>query len=120
MVKEIAFTAYPAKDVASLRAFYADKLGLKFGTPFSENGVEKYVDAPVGSGWFALMTTEWIGDTPAASIAFEVDDVEKAFVDLRAAGVDAGDIHDTSVCKLGSFSDPEGNRVTLHQITVPH
>ena len=28
MIKEIAFTAYPAKDVAALRKWYEDKLGL--------------------------------------------------------------------------------------------
>lgn len=120
MVKDIAFTGYPAKDVAKLRSFYTDKLGLKFGQPYAEDGVEKYADAQVGGGWFALITTEWAGDTPANSIAFEVDDVEKAFADLRAAGVGVGEVHDTSVCKMGSFTDPEGNRVTLHQITVPH
>ncbi len=120
MVKEIAFTAYPAKNVAKLRAFYAQNLGIAFNPPFSEDGVEKYAEAQVGSGWFAIMTTAWIGETPATSIAFEVDDVEKAFADLRSAGVQAGEIHDTSVCKLGSFTDPEGNKVTLHQTTMPH
>ena len=29
MIKEIAFTAYPAKDVAGLRKWYEEKLGLK-------------------------------------------------------------------------------------------
>ena len=120
MVKEIAFTAYPAKNVASLRSFYSDRLGLTFGQPYAEDGVEKYADAQIGNGWFALITTEWAGDARASSIAFEVDDVEKAFADLRAAGVTVGEVHDTSVCKMGTFTDPEGNTVTLHQITVPH
>ena len=120
MIKEIAFTAYPAKDVAKLRSFYTDKLGIKFGQPYSEDGIEKYADAQIGNGWFAIITSEWAGDGTAASIAFEVDDVDKAFADLRAAGVSVGEIHDTSVCKMGSFTDLEGNRVTLHQITVPH
>ena len=30
MIKEIAFTAYPAKDVATMRKWYEDKLGLAF------------------------------------------------------------------------------------------
>jgi predicted enzyme related to lactoylglutathione lyase len=120
VVKEIAFTAYPAKDVAKLRAFYSERLGLQFGEPYTEDGVEKYADAKVGNGWFSLITTEWAGEAPARSIAFEVDDVEKSFADLRAAGIAAGEIHDTTVCKMGTFNDPEGNTVTLHQITVPH
>lgn len=120
MVKEIAFTGYPAKDVAKLRSFYAERLGLQFGQPYAEEGVEKYADAQIGGGWFALITTEWAGDAPASSIAFEVEDVDKAFADLRVAGVSVGEVHDTSVCKMGSFTDPEGNRVTLHQTTVEH
>ena len=42
MIKEIAFTVYPAKDVAGLRKWYEDKLGLKFTGPYEEEGVEKY------------------------------------------------------------------------------
>lgn len=120
MVKDIAFTAYPAKDVASLRAFYTDTLGLKFGTPFSEEGVEKYVDAQVGGGWFAIMTADWAEIAPVGGLAFEVDDIEKTVEDLKAKDVEVGNIYDTSVCKLSSFNDPEGNKVTLHQMTVPH
>lgn len=118
MVKDIAFTAYPAKDVAALRDFYARTLGLSFTGPFSEEGVLKYDEAQVGSGWFAVITNEWVGDAPAASIAFEVDDIEKTIEDLKAHGVAAGNVYDTSVCKMSSFDDPEGNKVTLHQITV--
>ena len=51
MIKEIAFTAYPAKDVAGLRKWYEDKLGLKFSGPYEEDGVEKYNEANVGGGY---------------------------------------------------------------------
>lgn len=120
MVKDIAFTAYPARDVQALRAFYADALGLNFTGPFEEGGVLKYDEARVGTGWFSVMTSEWGLSGPAASIAFEVDDIEKSFAELRAKGVKTDEIHDTPVCRLGSFTDPEGNKVTLHQTTVPH
>lgn len=120
MVKDIAFTAYPAKDVEKLRAFYSDVLGLKFSGPYAEEGVLKYDEAQVGNSWFSVMTTEWGGAAPAGSVAFEVDDIEKSFADLRTKGIKTEEIHQTPVCKLGSFTDPEGNKVTLHQITVPH
>ena len=58
MVKDIAFTAYPAKDVAALRDFYAGTLGLTFTAPFAEDGVLKYDETQVGNGWFAVMTSE--------------------------------------------------------------
>jgi predicted enzyme related to lactoylglutathione lyase len=118
LVKDIAFTAYPAKDVVALRDFYAKNLGLKFTGEFAENGTLKYDEAQVGSGWFAVMTTEWADIAPTAGIAFEVDDIEKTVADLRSKDVDVENIYDTPVCKLSSFYDPEGNKVTLHQSTV--
>jgi predicted enzyme related to lactoylglutathione lyase len=120
MVKDIAFTAYPAKDVAALRDFYTRVLGLAFTAPFSEEGELKYDEAQIGSGWFAIMTTDWAEIAPSGGLAFEVDDIEKTVEELKAQDVEVGNIYDTSVCKLSSFNDPEGNKVTLHQVTVPH
>jgi predicted enzyme related to lactoylglutathione lyase len=120
MVKDIAFTAYPAKDVGSLRDFYARVLGLNFSGAFSEEGVLKYDEAPVGNGWFAVMTTDWAEIAPSGGVAFEVDDIEKTVEQLKANDVEVGNIYDTPVCRLTSFNDPEGNKVTLHQVTVPH
>ena len=120
MIKDIAFTAYPAKKVETLRAFYSNVLGLTFSGPYLEDGVLKYDEANVGGGWFSIMTSEWAGDGAAASIAFEVDDIERTLEELKRQGTEAGEIHDTPVCRLCSFNDPEGNRVTLHQTTVPH
>lgn len=118
MVKDIAFTAYPAKDVAALRDFYTKNLGLKFTGEFAEDGNLKYDEAQVGSGWFAVMTTEWADITPNAGVAFEVDDIEKTVEQLRNNDVHVENIYETPVCKLSSFYDPEGNKVTLHQSTV--
>lgn len=120
MVKDIAFTAYPAKDVQSLRDFYARTLGLKFTGPFAEEGVLKYDEAQVGSGWFALMTTDWAEIAPVGGLALEVDDIEKTLEELKAHDVEVGNVYDTPVCRLSSFNDPEGNKVTLHQTTVAH
>ena len=119
-LEDIAFTAYPAADVAALARFYADMLGIEFAEPYAENGIALYCEARVGSGYFAVMTTEWMGVAPGscASIAFEVADIEAAFSSLRDRGVVTEKIHVTPVCKLGSFADPEGNKVTLHESRV--
>ncbi len=119
-VREIAFTAYPARDVEGLARFYREHLGIAFEEPYREDGVALYCEARVGGGYFSLMTTAWMGVAPGscASIAFEVADIEAAFTELRARGVPTEEIHVTPVCKLGSFTDPEGNKVTLHESTV--
>jgi predicted enzyme related to lactoylglutathione lyase len=122
MIKEIAFTAYPAKDVAALRAWYQDKLGIPFNSPYSQDGVEKYNEANIGNGYFSVMTTEWIEREAgsASGIVFEVDDIEDTIKKLRAKGVEVGEPYDTPVCRVASLEDLEGNKVSLHQITVPH
>jgi predicted enzyme related to lactoylglutathione lyase len=122
MVKEIAFTAYPAKDVAALRKWYQDNLGVPFDNPYVEDGVEKYNEANIAGSFFSVLTTEWIGREPGTGcgIAFEVHDIDKAIADLRAKGIEIEDAYATPVCKLASLEDLEGNKVTLHQITVPH
>ena len=120
MIKDIAFTAYPAKDVKALRAFYTDALGLNFTAAFEQEGALMYDEAKVGNGFFAIATTQWMEDHPGQGIAFEVDDIEKTAGDLRSRNIEIGEIHDTPVCRIGSFTDPEGNQVTLHQTTVPH
>lgn len=117
MIKHIAFTVYPCNDVAGTRAWYEDKLGLTFAGPYTEDGVEKYNEAHLGDGCFSLMASEWVGREPgsAASITFEVENIESAAQSLRDKGVSVAEIEEGPVCKSVSFSDPEGNKVTLHQ-----
>jgi predicted enzyme related to lactoylglutathione lyase len=122
MIKEIAFTAYPAGDVEKLRKWYEDKLGLKFSGAFAEDGVEMYNEAKVGDGYFSVMTSKWIERDPgsASGVVFEVDDIDKTVADLRGKGIKMDDPYETPVCKIASFDDLEGNKVSLHQVTVPH
>jgi predicted enzyme related to lactoylglutathione lyase len=120
MVKDIAFTAYPANDVKALRDFYATTLGLNFTGAFEQDGALKYDEAQVGNSWFAVMTTDWAEITPGGGLAFEVDDIEKTAEALKARDIAIENIYDTPVCRLTSFRDPEGNKVTLHQTTVAH
>lgn len=121
MIKEIAFTAYPANDVAGLRKWYEEKLGLSFKKPWIEDGVEKYNEAPVGGGWFSLLWHEWVDRAPgsASGVVFEVDNIDDAVSGLRAKGVDVEDVYDTPVCRITSFTDLEGNKVSFHQRTAP-
>jgi predicted enzyme related to lactoylglutathione lyase len=122
VIKEIAFTAYPSKNVQATREWYEKTLGLRFSAPFSEDGVEKYNESNVGGAYFSLMTHEWMEAEPGSGngVAFEVDNIEDTIGKLRGAGIEIADPYETPVCKVTTFKDPEGNKVTLHQITVPH
>ena len=122
MIKEIAYTAYPSENVQATREWYEKMLGLKFGEPYAEDGVEKYNEAQIGNGWFSLMAPEWIG-RPAGSgvgIMFEVDNIEDTVKQLRDKGIKVEDIYETPVCKVTSFEDLESNKVSLHQRTAPY
>ncbi len=54
MIKEIAFTVYPAKDVKTLREWYERHLGLTFSGAYAEEGVEKYNEATIGGSTFGF------------------------------------------------------------------
>jgi len=118
MIRDIAFTAYPCADVASTRAWYERHLGLAFSGPYEEDGAEKYNEANVGSGCFALMWHQWMETAPGSGngLAFEVDDIAASAEKLRNDGVDVAPIYETPVCKLTTLRDREGNKITLHQM----
>jgi predicted enzyme related to lactoylglutathione lyase len=122
MVKEIAFTECPAKDVAALRRWYEEKLGLRFGAPHVQDETEKYAQAKVGDGYFSVSTFEWIGRAAgsASGVYFQVDDIAKTVADLRGKGVEVSEPVNTPVCRVAYLEDAEGNKVSLHQITVSH
>ena len=116
-ITDIAFTVYPSNDVASARAWYEKTLGLVFAGPYAEDGIEKYNEAHFPGACFSLMASEWVGREPgtAASVYFEVDDINEAIVSLRAAGTDVEEPFETPVCTQASLRDSEGNRIWLHQ-----
>jgi predicted enzyme related to lactoylglutathione lyase len=122
VIKEIAFTVYPAKDVRELREWYERHLGLTFSGEYAEEGVEKYNESTIGGTTFALMAPEWVEREPgtAGSVVFEVDDIDAEVAKLRESGVTVEDPYATPVCKIASFQDGEGNKVSFHQVTVQH
>lgn len=122
MIKDIAFTVYPSNDVAKLADFYANVLGLKMTNKVEEDGKLQYAEFTVGNGYFGVLPAEWMDREAgsASGIGFEVDDLHAWLKTLQDKGVKTGDPYDTPACRLASITDPDGNKVTFHQITVPH
>lgn len=121
MIKDIAFVAYPAENVATTREWYEKHLGLNFTGPYLQDGVEMYNEANVGSSCFGLMHPEFSEQAAGTGhgCAFEVEDIDAMVERLRDAGIAVNDPYQTSVCKISVVGDPEGNKVTLHQRTAP-
>jgi predicted enzyme related to lactoylglutathione lyase len=118
-VKSIAFTAYPAKDVAKLLAFYRDVLGLRVDRAHPNEAEAQFVEFDLGNDhWFTVLPESFLG-RPAGSgagVVFEVDDLDAALTAVRAGARSAdAEPADYPNCRIASFEDPEGNKVGLHQ-----
>lgn len=117
MVKHIAFTLYPVKDMARAREFYEKGLGLRPTHDFQG----KWVEYILGNGCFAL--TNMAGSagprlpSPNAGgvIAFEVDAVDATVEKLKEAGARVLEAaFDTPVCRMAFVTDTEGNALCVH------
>ena len=97
-------------------AFYRDVLGL----PQSE-----YTDGEVETSNVTLSFwnpkrdgEEFVPNV--AGFAMRVADVDVARRELEAKGVEfIGETHDSGVCHMGFFKDPDGNTVILHRRYAP-
>src|SRR5687768_5275516 len=87
MIKSIAFSAYPIADMERSRQFYEGVLGLKPAT----NLGGYWQEYELGDGTFGIMVAG--EDAPefyrrkGASVAFEVEDIDAAAENVKAAGV---------------------------------
>lgn len=110
MIKHIAFTMYPVKDMKRSRDFYEKKLGLAPTVPG-----DRWHEYHLQNGAFAI-TTVLPDPRPASSLAFEVDDLDEALARMREAGVPVlKDDIESPVCWMAVIQDPDGNTVILHE-----
>ena len=115
-VELVDFVTIPTRDPDRAVAFYRDVLGL----PESDY-TEGEVEAPNVTLSFWDPTKDGIEFKPnEAGFALRVSDVDAARRELEGKGVEfLGETHDSSVCKMGFFKDPDGNVVILHKRYAP-
>jgi predicted enzyme related to lactoylglutathione lyase len=117
MIKRIAFTFYPVKEMARARHFYEQELGLKVTEAYGEKWIE--YDLPGGCFALSSMVAELRPSDHSGAIAFEVDDVNTLTAHLKNKGYRIIlEPTQTPVCRMSVVSDPEGNSVILHQVAV--
>ena len=117
MLRKVAFTMYPVKDMARARAFYEGVLGLTRDNSSDASPWTEY-DLP-GGGCLAI--TNVTGAAPATdaggTIAFEVDDLDATIADLEAKQVVfKSDLIHSPVCRMRVIEDSEGNAILLHEL----
>lgn len=119
MLKKVAFTMYPVKDIARARKFYKEVLGLAEGSAGNQ-GDNYWVEYDLPGGG-CLAITNFTGDEPSdkagGTIAFEVEDLDRLIDDLKSKDVTfKSGIIDSPVCRMSVCLDSEGNAILLHQL----
>lgn len=115
------YSYIPAKDVARARKFYEEKLGFKPGRETAGGVVYEFGK---GTACF-LYPTPNAGTSQASQAFWEVEDIEREVVELRARGVefekydmptmDENGISTDGGAKAAWFKDTEGNIMALIQ-----
>jgi len=104
-IERIDFIALPVEDLARADAYYDEKLGLA-RNPNTSGG--RWVEYETGNLTLALSTF-------GGSLALGVADVGDAREELEERDVQfAMDTYDSGVCHGAPLSDPDGNRLQLH------
>ena len=115
MIKRMAFTVYPVKDIQKSRDFYENILGLKNTETFGD----AWFEYDIGGTCFAITNFEMPNFKAGTqgSVAFEVSDLDEMTKMIESKGLkQAMDPMDSPVCRGVFFRDPDGNLVGLHQV----
>ena len=117
MLKKVAFTMYPVKDMPGARAFYEETLGLG---PSRSGAASPWVEFDLPGGGCLAITTVTPNEPSASAggtIAFEVDDLPAVIADLKSKGVAfAVEGIESPVCRMAIVKDPDGNAIILHKL----
>ncbi len=114
--KEIAFVAYPVRDVLKARKFYEGVLGLKPNAPLKAED-QQFIEYDLGPSTLAIGCSEqWQPSQDGASAALEVEDFDAAVATLKEHKIEPiiGP-YDGPICRMVTVRDPDGNKITLHQ-----
>ena len=118
-VEHVDFISVPVSDMERSVAWYRDTLGLpqtaEGGFPefkLGDNAFLYLIDPKAIGGEF----TQGNG----GPIALRVADVEETRKELEGSGIEfLSDTHDSGVCHIAPFADPDGNRFMLHRRYAP-
>lgn len=117
LIRKLDFVAVPSTDAERSRAFYVETLGLR---PDSKGHYEFWVGETCCGIWEPDKVGRRFAPQTTAHLALHVDDVAAARTALEAEGVTfLGETHDTGVCHMAFFADPDGNALMLHHRYKP-
>jgi len=123
MIKSLAHVCFVVKDLDASLAFYRDRLGLKEAFDFRNEKGERFgVYLRVGGRSFIELFKGGVGPRAEKQsfqhICLEVDDIQKTVADLKAKGIEVGEI--SMGCDnawQAWLKDADGNSIELHCYT---
>ena len=119
IVERTDFVSVPVTDMERSIRFYGETLGLD---QVGDGGFPEFQLGENLSLYLIDLTNvgrEFAGPH-TAYIALRVPDVETTRSELEASGVTfAGETHDSGVCHMAFFHDPDGNSLMLHRRYAP-
>ena len=115
MITELAFTGSPVTDMKRARAFYEGILGFK---PSMESAGGAWVESEIGGSTLGLGSygEGWKPSPDGTCVGLETNDLDAEVARLKSKGVTVHmEITDTPVCRFAIISDPDGNKILIHQ-----
>jgi catechol 2,3-dioxygenase-like lactoylglutathione lyase family enzyme len=120
-VERVDYIRVPVRNIEEAKRFYGEILGLEQNP---NSPADDWIEYEIGNVTLAVMTPHThdyeFAPLPPATIALRVRDVAAAKAKLEAAGLEVGEMWDSSRCHGAGVSDPSGNRILLHRRYAPY
>jgi predicted enzyme related to lactoylglutathione lyase len=119
---EVAFTCYPATDLAASRAFYENILGLTPTMVTAHGDDGGWIEYELGPHTFSIgKAPGWLPSADGPSCGLETEDFETTIAALKEAGVNFKmEPFETPVCHMAMVLDPAGNVLIIHKLKPGH
>jgi catechol 2,3-dioxygenase-like lactoylglutathione lyase family enzyme len=117
---KLELVAIPVSDVDRAKEFYVEKAGFNADHDHRVSDEIRFVQlTPPGSAC-SIAIGKGVTDAPPGSVQgmqMVVSDIEAAHAELSGRGVDVSDVQDFPWGSFVFFSDPDGNKWAVQQIT---
>ena len=118
MIFRLELVTVPVSDVDRAKAFYVDRAGFDVEQDVRVDDTHRFVELmPPGSPCSIALTTGYIDAAPGSiqGLQLNVDDADAAHAFLRDRGVEVSAIETYPWGRFCFFSDPDGNRWSVHE-----
>lgn len=113
----IEVISVPVTDQQVAKEFYL-KIGFEVITEADMGNGSSWVQLGLPGQATSITLVNWFKQMPPGSmqgLVLKSEDIEKEVADLKAIGIDIKPIEETPYGKFASFTDPDGNGLTLSQ-----